>query len=414
MPDPKLKLSRRAVERLEPAAKRYIVWDADVAGFGVRVGPSGSRTYLLQYRVLGHGRSQPARTLTLGRHGQITVDQAREIAHDALGRIRAGGDPARERSLIKQRETVARLIEINLAWLRRQRKATSVTDAEHVLQRYVLPAIGRLAVADVQRRDIRAIADRLEAEGKRRTAGKVIQVCRAMFARSELDEAPWNRMRTPGSNPAARLTVHLGERRKRQLSTVELQALGRALRAASSRGENPWLLALILLLLLTGARLRELLLARWAWVDWQEHCLRLPESKTGAKVIYFSPVAMAVLERVPHLDGNPYIIAGTREKQPLVNPYKGWARIMALAGISGLTPHDLRRTYASMGLAGGLSLEQIGALLGHSRAETTKGYAYLQADPARQSTALIGESIRQLLDEPHQAELWEGRTKRDG
>ena len=403
MPDQRLKLTKRTVEALLPRASRYIAWDSELPGFGVRVGAGGVRTYVLQYRVVGAGRSQPARKLTLGRHGQITADQARVLAQDAQARIRGGGDPARERSLIKQRETVARLAQMNLAWLRRHRKRTSVADAEIILKRYVLPAIGRMAVEDVQRRDIRAITDRLEVQGKRRTAGKVVQVCRAMFNRAELDEAPWHRMRSPGTNPCARLAVHLGVRRKRKLSTVELQALGQALRTARAQGENPWLIAAVLLWLFTGARLREVLLARWAWVDWQERVLRLPpgtakESRGEAKEIVLSPVALAVLERTPHLDGNPYIICGTRPGRPLINPYKGWRRIMQLAGIEGATPHDTRRTHASVGLGGGLSLEQIGALLGHARAETTKGYAFLQADPARAASALIGEGIQALLE----------------
>lgn len=393
-----IRIGKRAVEKLEPGPARYLVWDSDIAGFGVRVGTSGVRTYVLQYRPPGVGRSQAARTLTLGRHGQISADQARELAQRALGQVRNGGDPARERSLLKQRETVARLIEINIAWLRRHKKPRSAEDAALILKRYVLPALGRLAVADVQRRDVRAIVDRLDADGMRRTGGKVVQVCRAMFNRAELDERPWNRMRPAGSNPCARLPVHLGARRTRHLSTAELGALGGALRTARAHGENPWLLGAIWLWLTTGCRLREILLARWDWIDWTEGLLRLPESKTGAKTVTLSPLALAVLERIPHLDGSPWIICGTRPGRPMINPYKGFKRVLGLAGIEDFTPHDFRRTYASVGLGHGLSLEQLGALLGHSRAETTKGYAFLQSDPARRSAAAIGEGIKALLE----------------
>lgn len=412
MPNPKVKLSRTTVERLEPGDRRFIVWDADMPGFGVRVSPAGprnprgARTYIVQFRMPGMGRSQTSRWLTIGRHGVISADRARALAAEALGKVRAGVNPAAERSHIKHRETVARLAALYLAWLRKHRKARGAESAEGALRNHVLPAIGTMAVADVQRRDIRRIVDRLEQQKKRRTAGVVIQVCRAMFNRAELDEDPWNKMRPPGSNPCLRMPVHLGERRERVLSLDELQRLGQAIRECRREGENPWMVAALVLWLLTGARLRELLDARWEWVDWQESLLRLPDSKTGKKVIHLSPVALAVLERIPHLDANAYIICGTKPGRPLISPRKGFRRIMARAGITGVTPHDLRRTYASMGLGGGLTLEQIGALLGHTTAETTKRYAYLQQDPARESTRQIGVAIARLLDGPEQLGLF--------
>lgn len=395
----KIRLTKRSVEKLEPCPRRFIVWDTDLVGFGVRVQPSGARTYLLQYRVPGMGRAQPARTLTLGRHSlQLTADQARELAATALAQIRAGADPARERAGLRHRPTVARLVEMYLAWLKKRAKPRSHADARNVLDLHVLPAIGALAVADVRRGDVVAIVRRLEESGHPRTGGKVVQYVRAMFNRAELDEAPWHEMRSPGTNPCRKLDVHLGEKRTRRLSMAELGRLGGALRAAVKRGESPWLIGAVLLWLLTGARLNEILLARWVDVDWQEGRLRLADSKTGPKSIWLSPAALAVLERIPHLDGNPHIIVGTRPNRPMVNPYKGWRRIMAHAGIEAARPHDLRRTFASMGLGRGLSLEQIGALLGHASVQTTRGYSFLDTDPARESARLIGEGITQLLE----------------
>lgn len=409
----KVKLSRTTVEKLEPSGSRYTVWDTDIIGFGVRVSPAsqrsprGARTYIARYRMPGMGRAQQPRTLTLGRHGVISADRARQLALDALAKVRAGIDPTRERAQIKQRETVERLAALYLAWLRRHKKPRAVESAEGALRNHVLPAIGRMAVADVQRRDIKRMVDRLELQGKRRTGGLVVQVCRAMFNRAELDEEPWNLMRPAHSNPCAKLAVHLGEQRERALSLEEIGRLGQAIRDARKEGENPWLVGALLLWLLTGARLREIMHARWSWVDWHESALRLPESKTGKKVIHLSPVAMAVLERIPHLDNNPFIICGVRPGRPMIAPYKGFRRLMARARITGVTPHDLRRTYASMGLGGGLTLPQIGALLGHSTAETTNRYAFLQTDPARQSTRQIGEALAQLLDGPSQLRLFQ-------
>jgi integrase len=393
----KIRISKRTVEALEPRPDRYIAWDERLAGFGVRVQPSGARSYLLQYRTPGMGRAMAPKKLTLGRHGQITADQARELASAAIARIRTGGgDPQRERSELRHLPTVARLVKLYVDWLKKRAKARSWADAKNVLELHVLPAIGRMAVADVQRSDVAAIVRRLEDAGEARTGGKVVQYVRAMFNRAELDEAPWHEMRAPGTNPCRKLEVHLGVKRTRRLSASELGSLGQTLRAAAARGENPWLIGAILLLL-TGARRSEILQARWSDVDWSEGRLKLADSKTGPKSIWLSPAARAVLQVIPRLNENPYIIAGVKPGRPLVNLYGAWRRLMAEAGIEGARPHDLRRTFASLGLGQGLSLEQIGALLGHSSAQTTKGYSYLDAGPALQSADIIGAGIRQLL-----------------
>jgi integrase len=302
------------------------------------------------------------------------------------------------------------MVALYLAWLKqRGKKPRSINDATNVFDLHVLPEIGNMAVADVRRADVVRIVRKLEAAGLARTGGKVVQYLRAAFTRAELDEAPWHEMRAPGTNPCRKLEVQLGVRRKRRLSIEEVRSLGMTLRAASARGESPWLIGLIFLWLLTGARHAEIRTARREWIDWQLGKIDLPDSKTGEKVIWLSPAAMQVVAAIPELEGNPYLICGTKPGRPMFNPYRGWRRLMKEAGIEGATPHDLRRTFASMGLGRGLTLEQIGALLGHSDVETTKSYSFLDEAPAQQAARLVGEGIRQLLDAPRQGELFKGQ-----
>ena len=120
--------------------------------------------------------------------------------------------------------------------------------------------------------------------------------------------------------------------------------------------------------------------------------------KAGDQFIYLSPQALAGIDALPEVPDNPYLIPWKKPGRPMINPYKPWKRLMALAGIEGATFHDLRRTYASSGLGSGMSLEQIGALLGHTQAQTTKGCAYLENQIARENAERIGSSIHQLLN----------------
>jgi integrase len=320
------------------------------------------------------------------------------MARDTWAAINAGSNPNKELAAHKDRPLVSDLIELNVTWLRKNRKHRSVQDAESILRRYVEPQLGKMAVADVRRRDVMEIVQRLENNGHGRTAGKVVQICRAMFNRAELDEMPWFAMREPGTNPCLRISVHLGERRTRHLSLDELRRLGQALKKAGENGENPYFIGAVLLFLLTGARLREILNAERDMVDRNNGVLELRDRKAGDPVIYLSPQALAVIDALPEMPDNPYLIPGKRPGRPMINPYKPWKRLMEAAGIDNATFHDLRRTYASRGLGSGMTLEQIGALLGHSQTQTTQGYAFLESQIARENAERIGIGIHDLLN----------------
>lgn len=400
MPDVrnKQRLTKRFVDGLEAAEGRLIAWDNEVPGFGVRVSPSGRKTFLLQYRLKGQGRSTAPKKMSLGVHGAMSVDHARELARHTWALANSGKDPAQQTKAHAAEPIVSDLMNLNIEWLKKNRKPRSVQDALSILRRHVEPAIGKMLVKDVRRRDVMAVVQKLEQQGRPRTAGKVIQICRAMFNRAELDEAPWFTMREPGTNPCLRISVHLGDRRTRHLSLDELRRLGQALKQAREDGESPYFVGAVLLFLLTGARLREILNAERDMIDRNNGVLELRDRKAGDPVIYLSPQALAVIDALPEMPDNPYLVPGKRPGRPMVNPYKPWKRLMDSAGIENATFHDLRRTYASRGLGSGLTLEQIGALLGHSQAQTTKGYAFLESQIARENAERIGAGIDDLLN----------------
>ena len=168
--------------------------------------------------------------------------------------------------------------------------------------------------------------------------------------------------------------------------------------------------ALIKLLVFTGARLSEIMTAKWAWVDYDHAVLMLPDSKTGLKEIILPPPAMEVLDRLKTRDmtGSLYIIPGNDPTRPLTSPKKGWKSICKRAEINELRLHDLRHSFASAALARGGTLPQLGELLGHSNAETTKRYAHLMKLPAHKLAASAADEIQRLLtgrlENPRQGE----------
>ncbi len=143
--------------------------------------------------------------------------------------------------------------------------------------------------------------------------------------------------------------------------------------------EMPSAVTCFRLLILTGCRLSEIQTLRWEYM--RERMIYLPHSKTGKKIIYLGSPALQVLETIPHVQGNPFVIAG-RGGQYLIDLQKPWRRIHAAAGLDDVRIHDLRHTFASNGVALGQGLPIIGKLLGHTQAQTTARYAHLAADPA--------------------------------
>jgi integrase len=193
--------------------------------------------------------------------------------------------------------------------------------------------------------------------------------------------------------------------RERFLTSEELAQLGDTLRLGETTGLpwqvdetrrvilDPFAVAAIRLLILTGARLREILHARWEFIDFERGVIFLPDSKTGKKLIYLSAAALAVLSTLPHLEGNPHIIPGDRTGQPRVDLKRPWTAVTKAARLEGLRIHDLRHSFASIGAGASLGLPIIGKLLGHSQPSTTGRYAHLDADPMRRTAEAIGSTI---------------------
>jgi integrase len=199
-------------------------------------------------------------------------------------------------------------------------------------------------------------------------------------------------------NPCRRVERFREEGRERFLSPEELQRLGTALREAEQqKTASPWAIGAIYLLLFTGARRSEVLTLKWEHVDFLRQRARLPDSKTGRKTIHMNGAALEILTRLPRIEGNPYVICGDKPGTHLVNVQKPWRRLRKAAGLDDVRLHDLRHTFASWGVNGGLALPIVGGLLTHTKAETTQRYAHLASDPLRAAAESVGSAIAAAL-----------------
>src|SRR3981189_3446804 len=269
------KIARRAVDALKPApdGREAVIWDTEVKGFGVRAQRGGARSYILHYRI-GTGRGAPLRKLTIGKHGAPwTPDTARSEAKRLLGLVESGADPGADRVARKETPTVAELAERFLAeHAEAKRRASTAVAYGKLLNKIILPAIGRRKVADIIRADLTKLHHANRATPYQ--SNRLLAVLSKMFNLAE----QWG-WRPDGSNPCRHIERFTEHKRERMLSPAELGRLGDAL---GDYGASPYPVAAIKLLVFTGARLGEVRGLRWEWIDFHRGEARGPARNSGA------------------------------------------------------------------------------------------------------------------------------------
>ena len=376
-----LTISKRTVDGLAVEDKEAIFWDRELPGFGVRVYPSGRKIYVAQSRG-------PAgiRRVSLGRHGKLTAEQARKRAGVAIGRIKRGEDP--DPGPPVRAFTVADLAERYLeAHVAVHCNAHTQGIYRGSLRNHILPVLGAMAVASVGRAEVAALHYGLRETP--RAANRALMVLSKMHSLAEA----WG-LAPPGGNPCRFVLRYKEGRRERFLTEEEYRRVGRALCALEAEGPVPARAAAALrLLMLTGCRLGEVLTLRWSDIDRKSREFRLPDTKTGARMVPLTPVASRVLAGLVRVRRSPWVFAGSRPDRRLAQLTTFWHRVRARAEVEDVRIHDLRHSFASRALALGESLTMIGRLLGHTDVGSTARYAHLARDAEKLAVARVGGSI---------------------
>jgi integrase len=399
------KITKRVVDGAEPGDTTYLVRATEVKGFVLVVTPAGAKSYAVDYRA-GSGRGSPKRRLTIGKHGSPwTPETARIEAKRLLAEVAAGRDPATARQEDRKALTFGELIDLYLREGVGHKKHSTLKADRGRIEHHLRPLLGKLRADRIVRADVERMrnavtagktAERIESCEKRRSgsiatggkgvAAQCVALVGALFAFAV-------ECALCADNPARGVKKAPVRKVERFLSGAEIARLAEALDAEAQRSGNPYPSAAIKLLLLTGCRRGEIVDLRWDHVDFEHECLRLPDSKTGAKVVYLNAPARVLLQELPRMTDNPRVIPGMRADSASAAIENAWERVRAAAGLVGVRLHDLRHSFASVGAAGGLSLPIIGALLGHKHATTTARYAHLSADPLRAANDAVGARI---------------------
>ena len=361
------------------------------------------------------GGTSLKRRVTLGKTSQLTPDQARKGAADLLAAVRLGGDPAQEKMERRSSVTVGQLIDLFDAQYVGPMLKPGTTVSHRIALEELRRAHGALKATALTRAHVAVLHFRMA--DRPYAANRAAAVWSKAFAwAADAGLIP------EGHNPARGIRKYREQGRERFLTSEELARLGKALREGETVGLpysvdetkptakhaaksdhrrvkiDQYATAALRLLILTGARLREILHSKWEQLDVERGLIFLADSKTGKKPLYLSAAAQKVLADVPRVEGNPYVIAGAKDGAPRSDLKKPWAAISRAADSEGVRLHDFRHSFASFGAGASLGLPIIGKSLGHTQAGTTARYAHLDADPMRRAVETIGATISAAMD----------------
>ena len=376
---PPLRLNKTTVDALVPRSVEYVAWDSSLQGFGVRVYPSGVKTYILHVRYKGTQQK-----LRLGRHGVVTAEQARQGARLRLADLQRGIVVDRTPP---PRVTFAELAAKYLAEHAATRKKPSSQRLDRTnLRLHLLPRLGPLPLDTITPAEVMALHHAMHATPV--IANRCLSLLATMFGLARR----WGLL--AGDNPAALVDPYRERRRETMLTQAHRRHVLELLdQFARDRLALPSVLAVIRVLLFTGARPGELLGLTWERIDWEARLIRLADSKTGPKVLYLSDEAVATLAGLPQ--ESVWVFPGRGGKAPLVNVRHTWHTIRRLAGLpAGTRLYDLRHTFASVAAEQGYSLPMIGALLGHTQYATTQRYIHLLHAPVGEAARKVGQAVR--------------------
>ena len=287
----KLTLNKRSVEALCPAEKPFIAWDDRLTGFGVRVQPSGVRSYLVNYRAEGGGRRAANRRLVIGRHGRVSAEQARRIAHETLGKVAAGEDPAEGRTRSRSVPTLREAFEDFLA-AGPARKPRTLEVYRRTVYMDLEPWLDR-SLNTISRKDVEQCFNRLTAGIGWVGANSAVTMLGALYRRQCVDVQGLH-------NPVAQWRAAGGRlhRQRRRRIQPPAEVLPRWHKGIEAGVKSPVARDALRLGLYTGMRHSEVLELRWDRVDMDAMTLTVEETKSGEPLeIPVVRQVAAILER---------------------------------------------------------------------------------------------------------------------
>ena len=385
-----MKLLKSNVDKMlyaKNGSTRQFIWDQEIPGFAVRIYPSNKKAFIYSY-----SHKSRKHLITIGNYGVLTIEQARIEAKKLSIKIHEGTNPLLER----QRDCVDKSLgSLANEFLEKHSKLhkKSWKEDERRVRTYILPHLGKYQVASIVKSDILHLHIRL---GKHSIyeANKVVTLLGTIFKFG----IEWGFVDQNYVNPSCGIKKYKELERERWVTPEEMPRLAKAIQ----QEDNIYVRSAIWLYILTGLRKNELLTAKWENVDVIRKEFRIVDTKNGSNhSVALSDIAMVLLNQIPRLSSNPYIIVGALAGKHLVNISKPWGRIRRKANVSDVRLHDLRRTTGSWLAQQGNSLHLIGRVLNHQSTNTTKIYARFGQDHLRLALENHGKIMEKYIDHPN-------------
>jgi len=373
MPKETLSAAICAAAICPPGKKRRDFWDTAVSGFVLECHASGTKTYTFRYQDQ-YGRQCQRK---IGGYADLTFTQAQKIAKKLRAEVVMGGDPAARKAEKKAVPTYRELADQHLAFAKTYQKRPGNTEA--VLRVHILPKWDNKRLDEITTPEV---AKWLGALPERGLAPATVEKIRITFNRSFELALKWQ-MKGVQHNPVRGIPrPKYNNARDRFLSSEEAAALLKACSASI----NPQLRNIVGLLLLTGARKRELLDAKWEHVNLDRRVWFIPTSKTGkARHVPLSQPALDLIRQLPRFDKCPWLLPNPKTRKPYSDIKHPWETARAAAGLDGLHLHDLRHSAASFMINAGIDLFAVGRILGHADHQSTMRYSHLANETLMQA-----------------------------
>ena len=394
-------LTEKRVRDARASAENRIEWDGEVKGLGLRITKAGAKSYVLSYRADGRKR-----LMTMGRASEMSLAKAREMAGEALVRVRAGADPLEEKAQRRTLPTVAEGVNQFFAEYVPKRRAigrmSERTAKEYARQanKYILPKLGRRRIRDVTKGDV----ERILAPLPPIMANRV----RALFSRLFNQFEHWE-YRPQHTNPARGVEKAVEEARDRTLTETRF-AIGKALEGMDG---NPGAILAIRLAAITGLRIGEVQNMRWADIDFEGGALVLPQTKTGRRMHTLPSAALALLAEAQRLGA--CVIPGRNADNPLDyrSIQRHWTRACEAAGVSGARLHDLRRTIMTEAAASGVGAHLLRDMVRHKTTAMADRYARRAGAPLTELRERMGASMAAKMSGDGKARVYTLRKGQD-
>ncbi|AUA74290.1 integrase [Pseudomonas aeruginosa] len=379
----KIKLTKSAVDAAQPEAQPIELRDTLVPGFLCKITPAGRKVFMLQYRTNAGERRKPA----LGQYGELTVEQARSLAQEWLAQVRRGGDPAADKAEARTAPTVKELCAKFMEDYSKQRNKPSTQKGyQSVIDRNIIPMIGRLKVRDVKRPDIAGMMKKMAH--KPADANRTFGVMRRMFNLAEV----WG-YRSDGTNPCRHVPMYPNGKATHLISDEDMGRIFRHLDKLEAEGLENYVIPLAIRLQFEFAgRRSEIVGLQWDWVDLENRRVVWPDSKTGGMSKPLSEEAHRLLSTAPRREDCPHVLPSpSHPGQHLTTGeyYNGWSRVLKAAGATHVGTHGIRHRSATDIANSGIPVKVGMALTAHKTVAMFMRYVHTEDDPVRQAAELV-------------------------